>query len=197
MKKTAHTDHPINDYTKERWSPRAFSDEPVKPEDLASLLEAARWAPSAMNEQPWRFFVGIRKDATWLKINESLMEGNRVWAKNAPVLMLVVADSLYSRNKKKNASYAYDAGQAVAHLTIEATRLGLFVHQMGGFDKAQVQESFQIPEQYHPMVTMALGYYGTPDQLSESLKERELAPRVRHPHSSLIFADTFGKPKKL
>ena len=193
MKKPALNNHPINNLARERWSPRAFSDRPVEAQHVASILEAARWAPSAMNEQPWRFMVGRKGDPTWDKILETLVEGNKVWAVQAPMLMLVLGQKKYIRNKRENDWYAYDTGQAVAHLSIEATNQGLLMHQMGGFDKEKARILFEIPEGSEPLAVIALGYYGDINSLPEDLQQRERAPRQRKILDELAFAEKFGE----
>lgn len=197
MKKPAPTDHPINTFSQERWSPRAFSDKPVETQDIASLLECARWAPSAMNEQPWSFLVGQKPDPAWKNLLQTLMEANKIWAEHAPVLILVIGKTDYTHNQRNNDWYAYDTGQAVAHLTVEASRLGLFVHQMAGFSKEKARELFHIPPSHDPLVVMALGHYGDPSILPEELLQREQAPRKRKPLSTFVFTDTFGKSYSL
>ena len=197
MKKPAANEYPINNLTRERWSPRAFSDKPVGMRHVASLLEATRWAPSAMNEQPWRLMVGHKGDPTWDKILETLVEGNKVWAGNAPLLMLVIGQTQYIRNNRNNDWYAYDTGQAIAHLSIEATNQGLLMHQMGGFDKEKARELFEIPEESEPLVVIALGYYGDLNTLPEDLQKREETPRKRNTMDSFAFAGKFGEKYSL
>lgn len=181
MEKPANPDCPIHDLLRRRWSPRAFSRRPVPAEALWSVLEAARWAPSSMNEQPWRFVVATQKDSeTFSALLDSLMEGNRIWACHAPVLILAVAKTCYEDGTPNRHAW-YDVGQAVAHLSVQATALGLFVHQMGGFSPQKARLSLALPEGYEPVTVIALGYGAEPDVLPEYLREREVAPRVRRP----------------
>ncbi|MBI3947061.1 MAG: nitroreductase family protein [Armatimonadetes bacterium] len=182
MEKPANTDHPIHDLLRRRWSPRAFSQRPVPSEALQSILEAARWAPSAMNEQPWRFVVATREDPEAFEaLLGCLVDGNRVWACRAPVLVLAAVKMDFERNGRPNRHAWYDVGQAVAHLAIQATDLGLFVHQMGGFDREKARVAFALPDGCEPVAVVALGYGDDPETLPESLREREVAPRGRRP----------------
>lgn len=194
MKKPADTTYPINEFSRERWSPRAFADIPVEPEHVAALLECARWAPSAGNEQPWRFLIGFRGDGTWEKLFSTLTGWNRQWAGMAPVLLLVTGKEKTGARDKVNEWFAYDCGQAMAHITVEAARLGLFTHQMGGFSAEQAVELFSIPPGYRPLTVMAIGYYGNPQELPEELREREVSPRMRKEMGEIVFSGRFGDP---
>ena len=193
MKKSASNNHPINDLSRERWSPRAFSDQPVQTRFIASLLEAARWAPSAVNEQPWRFIIGLKGDATWDHLYSTLIGWNQQWADHAPILLLVIGKERYSSNEKHNDWFAYDCGQAMAHLTLEATNLGLYSHQMGGFSPEKAVRLFAIPEDYKPLAVIAIGYYGDPEKLPEEMKKRETDPRERKELKELVFSGKFGE----
>ncbi len=197
MKKPANNDYPINELSRERWSPRAFSNRPVETRHASSLLEAARWAPSANNEQPWRFIIGIKGDATWDKIYSTLIGWNQQWAERAPVLLMVVGKEQNSTNGKNNQFVAFDCGQAMAHISLEATNLGLFTHQMGGFSAEKALELFEIPEGYKPLAVMAIGYYGDSDALPQELKERETASRERKELKELVFSGKFGEPSSI
>lgn len=170
-----------------RWSPRAFSDEHVSEEQVKTLFEAARWAPSAMNEQPWRFIYASRDDQSGFgQLADCLVEGNS-WAKQAAVLFITVAKKNYDFNGNANAYAWHDVGLATGNLLLQATDLGLHVHLMGGFDRAKAQQALEIPEGYEPVAMGAVGYVGDPDSLPEALKARELAPRQRKPLQELVF----------
>jgi len=196
--KTATTGQPILNAIANRWSPRSFADKPVSPAQLQQLLEAARWAASAFNAQPWRFIVATKEDmAEYEKVLACLGEFNQAWAKSAPVLMIVSAANKFSHNDKPNRHGGYDTGQAVASLSIQATELGLYLHQMAGFSPDAARETFTIPDDFEPMVAIALGYLGEPDQLSEQMKERELMARERMPLSELVFSGTWGEASGL
>ncbi|MCB0171233.1 MAG: nitroreductase family protein [Anaerolineae bacterium] len=195
MKRTAQTHHPIHTLLKDRWSPRAFSDKPVEPEKLLAVLEAARWAASAMNEQPWRFIIATKKNpAEFEQALSCLNEGNQRWAKDAPVLIFTIVKKTFTRNDRPNRAALHDLGLAVANLTLQATELGLHVHEMGGIQIDRIRETYQIPEDYEVVTGIALGYYGDIEQLPEDLQEREKGPRQRKPLSELIFTGTWAKP---
>ena len=197
MHNPAKTDYPVHDLIQNRWSPRAFSDNPVSPETLRSLFEAARWAPSSSNEQPWAFIVGTKDDLeTHSKILSALVEFNQGWAKHAPVLAIAVSQMEFARNKTSNRNAFYDTGAAVAHLTAEATSRGLFVHQMAGFDPHKAIEVFHIPKGWEPIAAFAIGYPGDPNALPDKLRERELAPRSRKPISEFVMSSDWGRPAK-
>jgi nitroreductase len=193
LTKDAETTYPVIDAIGERWSPRAFSSRPVEMEKLGSLLEAARWAASSGNGQPWRFLVMTQDDPNYGPFFETLMEGNQVWAKDAPVLILGVA-RVVRDNGKPNGHAWYDLGQAVANLSTQATAQGLYVHQMGGFHREQAAQALNLPEGHEAVVAIALGYLGDISQLPETLQERETAPRTRKPLAELAFTGTWGEP---
>lgn len=193
--KPAETEFPIHDLIRRRWSPRAFDDRPVEPEKLGSLLEAARWAASSNNEQPWRFILAPReRPEDFARLLGCLKESNRIWARQASVLMLSVARLTFADDAEPNRHALYDVGQAVASMAIQATALGLVIHQMAGFfpDKARAQ--FGIPDGFEPVTVVAIGYQGDPSTLPERQRLRELAPRARDPLSRLVFAGRWGEP---
>ncbi len=198
MEKSAQTEFPIDDLLRRRWSPRAFSDRPVEPEKLRCLLEAARWAPSSYNEQPWAYLVATREDPEeYARMLSVLVEGNIAWAQRAPVLMLSLARLNFERNGRPNRHAFHDVGQATANLVTQATALGLFVHQMAGFHAEKARELFSIPEGWEPVAAIALGYPGDPESLPEPLRERELAPRTRKPLEQFAFAGRWGQASEL
>jgi nitroreductase len=191
MEKPAHNDYPILETLRQRWSPYAFAETPVAKETLLSLLEAARWSPSCFNEQPWRFVVASKADdpATFQKLLGTLVEFNQSWAKHAPVLILAVAKKTFTHNGNPNRHGAYDLGQAMGHLTIQASALGLVMHQMAGFDPAKASEVFDLSDDFDPIAVMALGFEGKLEQLEEPLRSRHSSPeRPRKPLSELVLA---------
>jgi nitroreductase len=191
MKNPAPTDIPLSDPILNRWSPRAFADQPVSPEILRSLFEAARWAPSSSNLQPWAYIVATKDDPeNFAKLLSALVEFNVNWAKHAPVLALSVAQS--QRDGKPNNHAFHDVGSATAQLTFEANSRGLLVHQMAGFDPAKAREVFQIPAGWDPVAAIAIGYAGDPDSLPQPLRDRELAPRKRKPLGEFVMAGAWG-----
>jgi nitroreductase len=198
LDKSAVTDYPLHELVRNRWSPRSFSSQPVSTEKLGSLLEAARWAASSRNEQPWRFIVVTREDEeAFGRAFSCLMEGNQKWNHNIPVLLFGIAKRTWSHNGNPNAYGWYDLGQAVANLAIQAVAEGLAIHQMGGFHKDRVSELFSIPDDYEPVVAVAVGYQGSLDALSEDQRQRETSPRSRKPLSELVFEGEWGETSSL
>ncbi len=191
--KSAETRYAIHDILRQRWSPRAFSNETVAPEDLMRLLEAARWAPSGGNSQPWAFIVGLRGDETHTHLVEATTGRNPIWAKDAPILVLAVARTERQPGVANPFAF-YDVGQAVAHLSIQAHAMGLHVHQMGGYDAAKVRQAFALPEGYAPVTITAIGYQGELSQLPDDLRERELQVRTRKPLSEFVFNGAWDQP---
>ncbi|MEH2071535.1 MAG: nitroreductase family protein [Nostoc sp.] len=194
MDKSAQTEYPIEDLLRQRWSPLAFSDRMVEPEKLHTLLEAARWAASSFNEQPWSFIVATSDNQTeFERLLSVLAEGNQEWARNAPILMLSVAKLHFERNGKQNRHAFHDVGAASATLAIQAAVVGLFIHQMAGFDVAKAQEIYSIPSGYEPVAAIALGYIGDPQTLSEKLLQREKALRTRKPLEEFVFSGSWNQ----
>jgi len=158
IKNTAPTDVALDKNIKERWSPRAFLEEKIEENVLLRIFESARWAASSYNEQPWRFIIGIKNEGTtYQKIIDSLVPFNQQWASNAPVVILACGKKHFSRNDKPNAHRSYDVGQAMATLTLQATKEELHVHQMAGFSSDKAREIFSIPEEFEPIVVAAIG----------------------------------------
>lgn len=181
----------------QRWSARAFADRDVPSQDLKRIFEAARWAPSSNNEQPWRYLLGERGTETHQRIAESLLGFNQAWAGKAPVLVVGVAKARFSHNDTANGYALYDLGAASAYLVLQAADLGLTAHQMAGFDKAKARELLAVPEGYEFGAVIALGYQGEPETLnSEELIKREITPRERKPLEEIVFAE-WGKPMEL
>jgi len=195
MEKIAETQAPIHELIRRRWSPRAFAELPVEPDKLLSLLEAARWAASASNEQPWAFLVATQQDPkNFAAMLGVLVEFNQTWANKAPVLILTFAHTQFEKDGKPNRHAFYDLGQAAASFSLQATALGLAVHQMAGFNVQSAREGFAVPEGWEPVSVMALGYPGDPDSLTEKLRQRETAQRHRKPLDTFVFSGTWGHP---
>lgn len=195
MDKPADTQYPIHDLLRQRWSPRAFDDRPIEPEKLRSLFEAARWAPSSNNEQPWRFIVANKDYETeWNRLLACLVEGNQKWAYRAPVLILSVASLNFEDDAKPNRHAFHDTGMAVENLVLQATALGLAAHQMAGFDLEKARADLKIPSGYEPVAMIALGYPGDLAFLPDRLREREQLPRSRQPISEWTFSGQWGIP---
>ncbi|HLZ15804.1 MAG TPA: nitroreductase family protein [Cyclobacteriaceae bacterium] len=192
MEVSAEFESDILDIIKARRSRRAYLNTPIEPRKIRSLFEAARWAPSSVNEQPWAYIYATSDQRElWNKIFNALNEGNKLWAKEAPMLVVSLARKAFSKNERPNASAKYDVGAANAFLSLQATALGLNVHQMGGFDQNVLRESLNVPEFFDVGVVMAIGYAGDPEKLPLSLKERELSPRLRHRQNEFVMNHTF------
>ncbi len=190
MSKHTPTEHDILDAISQRWSPRAFSDKAISNNDLNKLFEAARWAPSGFNLQPWRFIVCKQGTSAFDKLIGVLMETNQTWAKTAPVVVLAASQTtLVAEGKptRPNGYAQYDLGQAVANLSVQAMSMNIYVHQMAGFSKDKADEAFAIPENFNSVVTFAMGYLGDAGSLPEALAEREALPRERKPLSEIMF----------
>ncbi len=192
MDKPANTTYPIHELIKKRRSPRAFAERPVEHGKLLSLFEAARWAPSALNAQPWSFILATKEDLEGFnRLLECLPEKNQRWAHAAPVLILSVAH-LYLQTGKPDRLAFYGVGLAVENLVIQATALGLYVHQAVGINKEAVEKAFNIPEGYEPVDMIAVGYLGDPKSLPDDLQEQERAPRERKPLEQFVFSERWG-----
>ena len=187
----------IHPHLSNRRSILAFSDQAVDDQTFLKLFEAARWAASAFNEQPWRFIAGRRGEATFEKLLECLAEGNRLWAANAGLLFLSIAKKTSSHNQLFNRHAQHDLGLAVGNITFEAKEAGIDLHQMGGFDSAKAITLFHIPDDFEPVAIVAGGYPGDTSLLNENLKARAAKPRTRKPLNKLVFTGTFGQSHPL
>ncbi len=193
--KQATVDTPIQPLLAERWSPYAFADRDVADADLLAILEAARWAPSSYNEQPWRYLIARRGDTeAFARLLSCLVEANQAWARHAPVLMIGIAMQNFSRNSRPNKAAHHDLGLASGNLSVEATSRGISVHQMIGIEPARVRELYQLPDGAEPLTGLAIGYAGTGEGVSAALLERDNAPRSRRTVAEFVFADIWGQP---
>lgn len=196
--KLAETDAAIHDVIRSRWSPRAFSDREVSNEHLKSVLEAARWAASSFNEQPWLFFVVRKSDGSaYQRFLNTLVPGNQVWASRAPVLIIMAAKKTFSHTGAPNYYALHDAGQALAHLMLQATALGLHAHAMAGFSHDKAREVIGIPDDYDIGAAVVLGHIGDPDQLPEQVRKMELSKRQRKPLNEIAFGSRWKEPLAL
>lgn len=196
--KLAQTQYPVHDLIQRRWSPRAFADRPVPHADLRRILEAARWAPSSANEQPWNFVLATKDNrADYDRLFSCLLPGNQLWAGQAPVLMLSVAKLVFEEDQSPNRHALHDVGLAVENLVFQALALDVYVHQMAGFEVPRARDLFRIPAPYEPVAMIALGYLGNPDTLSETLRGRELASRTRKPLPAFVYGGHWGDPSPL
>jgi nitroreductase len=185
--KPAVTRYPVHPLIRDRWSPRAFAGRPVDRETLGSLLEAARWAPSCFNEQPWSFIVAPQGDPAFERILRCLTPGNQAWAQNAPVLMVSLARTTFASNGQPNRHAWHDVGAATAQLTLQATSLGLSVHPMAGIDRDCIRAEFALPDGVEAVAGIAVGWAGDPEALPERLREREAAPRERKSLDAMVL----------
>ncbi len=197
IEKPAQVSRPIHELMARRWSPRAFDPtRAVAAQDLIALLEAARWAPSCFNAQPWRYLVWDRQRdaASWQRAFACLSEGNQAWVKDVPVLMLSCADSIFEYNQKPNRWGQHDTGAASENLCLQALTLGLAAHQMGGFDADRARTEFSIPERYECMAMIAIGYPAAAQELDAEVREKELSPRERQAVGEFAFLGSWATP---
>lgn len=197
--KIAHPDHPILPLIAERWSPYAFDPRPVEREKLLSCLEAARWAPSSYNEQPWTFILAERTDtAAFAQLVDCLAEGNRPWAKNAGVLMLTIVSKFFTKNGKPNRAAEHDIGLAAENMVLQAAALGLQGHQMIGIEPAKIRAAYKIPDSHEPLTAIALGYAAAAQPgTTEQFAQRDLNPRGRKSLAEIVISSTWGHSARL
>ncbi len=193
MKNPTLNNYKINALAEQRWSPRAFSNRIVESNKIKSILEAARWAPSAFNEQPWRFIIGQKGNNTYKKILSTLVDWNKLWASNAPVLILNMAKKTFAHNGKQNITFKYDLGQAVGIMILEAVNQGLFTHQMTGFNADTATILFSVPDDYQVVSVTALGYGGNVDDLPKEIAGMETKLRERNSLNKIAFSSIFGE----
>lgn len=188
--KHATPDHPVLAAVTERWSPYVYEPRPVEEVKLLSCLEAARWAASSFNEQPWSFIVARRQDqAAFANALGCLMEANQVWAKDAGVLILTVVSRLFTRNSTPNRVAEHDLGMATANLSLQAVAVGLQAHHMAGVNLARMRQVYEIPEGQDPYTAIALGYAGDAASSGSPVAERDKGPRARKPLADFVFKD--------
>jgi nitroreductase len=198
MSMEVFADHPVHALITKRWSPYSFASRSVPDEDLRSLFEAARWAPSSYNEQPWNYIVAKKENPEeFQRLLSCLVEGNQVWAKAAPVLALGIAKLRFARDDQPNRAAIHDLGLAAGNLVVEATARGLSVHQMIGILPDKAREIYAIPEGYEPLTGIAIGYAGDPKALPEGLRDRDLTRRPRKPLKEFVFSQTWGNVSEI
>lgn len=192
MQKSSKIEHPISDLIRSRRSVRAFAKKDIEPEKIYSLFEATRWAPSSSNEQPWIYIYALpHQTELWNKLFEPLNDGNRIWAKDAGLLIVSLARKNFTRFESANSHAMYDLGAANAFLSLQAVELGLQARQMAGFNKQKAMENLSVPETFEVGVFIAVGYPGDPEGLPDFLKQRELAPRERYMQQEFVMNKTF------
>ncbi len=190
MKTNRQSDHPINSLILHRWSPRAMSGEEIGEEELRSLFEAARWAPSSYNNQPWRFIYAKRDTPAWNTLFKLLWEFNQGWAKNAAVLMVIISKKTFDHNNEASKTHSFDAGSAWENMALEASSRGLVIHGMEGFHYDQARKELDIPDDFDVEAMVAVGKPGEKEDLPEMLQERE-APSTRRPLKEIMMEGKF------
>lgn len=191
--KIAKTGHPVNELIAKRWSARAFSPKPVERSKLLSILEAARWAPSSKNEQPWRYIIFSKDNPVKLMKAQSVLLESNSYAKRAPILICAIAKKNYSAEQKYNRLHFHDLGAANENMFLEAFNQGLIMHEMGGFDVQKAVEIFKIPEDFEIGVMIAIGYQDNHSVLPERFREKAYSPRERRKLSEIAFVEEIGK----
>lgn len=177
----------------DRYSPMAFSEKVPSNKDMESIFSAAIHAPSAFNEQPWRFVYASKEDiGSYNDFFNCLVDANKIWAVNAPVLALSIAKKTLSLNGKANPYAMYDAGMAVGNILVQAMSLGIFIHQMGGYDKEMARTNLGIPDDFEPIAMMALGYQGDPSKLPAELQQRATKRSSRKNIEEVVYYGRFG-----
>ncbi len=194
MSKSAPVGPHVHELIRERWSPRVFADRSIPAEEAKSLLEAAQWAPSSYNAQPWAFFVATRDEPeAFERLLSCLVPFNQSWAKSASMLVITAARATFEHNGKPNAHAWHDVGLAIAQLTIQAQSLGLGVHQMAGIDVGKTRETLVVPEGWDPVTGVAIGYPADLESLPEEVRAKELGARERKPLSEIVFGGRWGE----
>ena len=186
--------HTVTETILGRRSPYVFSDTAISKDELKALFEAARWAPSSYNEQPWRFIVGQKGDAVYDKILSTLVDANAAWASQAPVLVIAATSTRFARNDKENGHARYDLGQSVASLALAAWSNGIAVHQMAGFSPDVAAKAFALPDGTEAVTAIAIGKVAAPETLDEDTRQKEQGPRQRRPLSEIVFGKNLDTP---
>ena len=190
--KSIQIEHPVTHVIHHRKSVRAYNAQPIEPEKIKSLFEAVRWAPSANNEQPWTYIYATKEQSElWSKLFDALNDTNKLWAKDASLLIVSMARKNFQASGKPNFYALYDLGAANSFLALQAVELGLQLRQMGGYDKSKAKANLNISDEFELGAMIAVGYPGSPDSLPEVLRERELTPRGRFRQHEFALNKTF------
>lgn len=193
FERPAPADHEIHELHARRWSTRAYTSQGIEPQILKRLFEAARWAPSSGNGQPWTFIVARKEDTQEFEKLASVLNPGNAWAKQAAILAIAVA-ALDRAPGKPNSHALFDLGLACENLVLQATALGLSAHMMAGFSTDKAREIFEIPERQQPVAAIAIGHPGDPNELPEDLRKKDLVPRERKPIRNFVFLGKWGEP---
>ena len=188
---TRKTEFPIEPLFVRRWSPRAMNGEPLTDQEIGSLFEAARWAPSTYNEQEWRFLYARKGGTHFPTFFDLLMEANQVWCEHAAMLVVVVSKKTFTRNGSPNPVHTFDTGAAFENLALQGTAMGLVVHGMAGFDYAKARKALQVPDDFKVEAMIAIGRPGDPDNLPAELQSRE-SPTDRKPVGEIAKEGIFA-----
>jgi nitroreductase len=193
--KPADVRYPVHELIRNRWSPRAFAKRMVERDVLRSLFEAARWAPSCFNEQPWRYLLATQDDPEeFSRMLSCLVPRNQAWAAGAPVLGISFAKKTFSRNGKPNRTAQHDVGLASESLTLEAMARSVYVHQMAGIDLEKIRATYDVPPDFDPVAALAIGYLGEAHQLPEDFRDAEREPRKRNELGEFVFGKLWQTP---
>ena len=188
VKEHREAEYPVDDIFINRWSPRAMSGDPVSKDELMSLFEAARWAPSSFNNQSWRFLYSLKGSDTWDTFFDLLLEGNKTWVKNAGALVVILSKTTFDYNGKPSKTHAFDSGAAWQNFALQGSINGLVIHGMQGFDYDRAKSELQIPGEYEVQAMAAIGKPGDPDDLPEALREKDI-PSGRKNVSEIALED--------
>ena len=192
MEKSTEIEMPLLEAIEQRSSKRSYAETSIEPEKIQSLFEAARWAPSSSNEQPWTYIYATKDETElWSKLFDTLNDMNKIWVERAPLLVMGLIRKNFISNGKPNSYANYDLGAANALLSLQATHIGLNVHQMGGFNREIAKANMKVPDTHEVVVMMAIGYPGNLEKLPENLKQREVAPRQRYIQDEFVMNKTF------
>tara|TARA_R110002153_G_scaffold11659_2_gene44904 strand:- start:4536 stop:5153 length:618 start_codon:yes stop_codon:yes gene_type:complete len=197
LENIADSDYEIFALLKQRYSPRIFKDKKITEQHMHQLFEAVRWAPSSNNQQPWRFLYAEKGSEAYKKIIDNLTDSNKIWAKNAPLLMLT-AYKKETEKGKENFHALHDLGMGLGAMTVQAQYMGIAMHHMAGLDHKEAQQIFNIPEEFHIVTAIALGYYGGElDDLPEKLQKKEISERQRMPQNQFAFKNSWGTDQNM
>ena len=196
VQKNRSTTHEINSLIINRWSPRSFVPEEISDKELFSLFEAARWAPSSSNSQPWRFIYAKRNSKNWNDLFNLLVDFNKQWCANASVLVVIVSRKNFEHNGQPSITHQFDTGSAWENLAIQAVSQGLVTHAMAGFDYEKARKDLAVPVDFEVVAMIAIGKRGPKEKLSPELQAREI-PNTRKPLSEIVMDGKFGNKVEL
>jgi len=191
VKENRKPEYKINPLILNRWSARSIKDEEISDEELMPLFEAAKWAPSSRNGQPWRFIYSKKNTEYWDTFFDFLTDSNKMWCKNAPVLIVIISRKNFEQDNQFSRNHNFDTGAAWENLALEATRIGLVAHPIGGFNVDKARRILEIPNDYEVEIMVAVGKRGEKEALSENLQQREF-PNGRKPLKEIVMEGKFN-----